>query len=106
MFNLAIPRRPGPLGIRINEEMRADRTGSFVNAYGARNEAECWGRPAPWCDYTGMVEGQKYGTAVFDHEDNERYPTAWHIRDYGLFAANNLILQRRTDNPSPLLVNV
>ncbi|MFR5072590.1 MAG: PmoA family protein [Bianqueaceae bacterium] len=83
-------KEAGPLGIRINEEMRADRSGSFINAYGARNEAECWGRPAPWCDYTGMVGGQQYGIAVFDHEDNERYPTTWHIRDYGLFAANNL----------------
>ena len=30
------------------------------------------------------------GIAAFDHPDNERYPTAWHVRDYGLFAANNL----------------
>ena len=28
------------------------------------------------------------GIAIFDHPDNLRYPTYWHVRDYGLFAAN------------------
>lgn len=92
-------KEAGPLGIRVNEEMRADRTGGFVNAYGARNEAECWGRPASWCDYSGMIEGKKYGIAVFDNEDNERYPTTWHIRNYGLFAANNLYFKGGVDIP-------
>ena len=83
-------KEAGPLGIRINESMRADRGGHFCNAYGAENEAEAWGRPAPWCDYRGEVNGNAYGIAAFDNEDNERYPTTWHIRNYGLFAANSL----------------
>lgn len=92
-------KEAGPLGIRVNEEMRADRTGSFVNAYGGQNEGECWGRAASWCDYSGMVEGKKYGIAVFDNEENERYPTTWHIRNYGLFAANNLYFKGGLDIP-------
>lgn len=92
-------KEAGPLGIRINEQMRADRNGSFCNAYGARNESECWGRPASWCDYSGLIDGKKYGIAVFDHEDNERYPTCWHIRNYGLFAANNLYFKGGLDIP-------
>lgn len=83
-------KEAGPMGIRINEEMRADRTGSFVNSYGAENEKECWGRAASWCDYKGFIKNVKYGIAVFDNESNERYPTTWHIRNYGLFAPNNL----------------
>lgn len=83
-------KEAGPLGIRVNEAIRADRGGHFHNAYGAENEAECWGRPASWCDYAGVIDGRTYGIAAFDHEDNERYPTTWHIRNYGLFAANNL----------------
>lgn len=83
-------KEAGPLGIRVNESLRADRGGQFRNAYGAENEDECWGRPAPWCDYAGVIDGRRYGIAAFDHEDNERYPTTWHIRNYGLFAANNL----------------
>ena len=86
-------KEAGPLGIRMNEELRADRGGFFCNAYGAEKEAECWGRSAPWCDYSGILNGRRVGIAVFDHEDNERYPTAWHIRNYGLFAANNLFFK-------------
>ena len=32
--------------------------------------------------------GNIVGVAVFDHPDNPRHPTWWHVRDYGLFAAN------------------
>jgi hypothetical protein len=28
------------------------------------------------------------GIAIFDHPDNPRYPTGWHVRDYGLMTAN------------------
>ncbi len=28
--------------------------------------------------------------AILDHPDNVGYPTYWHARDYGLFAANPL----------------
>jgi len=86
-------KEAGPLGIRVNESMRADKTGSFSNSYGAVDEDECWGRSASWCEYHGNVDGLDAGIAVFDNEDNERYPTAWHIRNYGLFAANNLFFK-------------
>jgi hypothetical protein len=26
--------------------------------------------------------------AILNHPDSFRYPTTWHVRDYGLFAAN------------------
>jgi alpha-mannosidase len=34
------------------------------------------------------VEGRTVGVAIFDHPQNPRHPTWWHVRDYGLFAAN------------------
>lgn len=83
-------KEAGPLGVRVNDKLRGDRGGRMVNSYGAVSEAECWGRPANWCDYGGELDGHDVGVAVFDNEQNERYPTSWHIRDYGLFAANNL----------------
>ncbi len=90
-------KEAGPLGIRVEDGMRADRGGIMTNTYGARGEAQCWGRSAQWCDYTGVSrpssgdgEGFRCGIAVFDHEKNKNWPTAWHIRDYGLFAPNNL----------------
>jgi hypothetical protein len=83
-------KEAGPLGIRVAEPIRADKGGRMVNSYGAEGEEECWGRCAGWCSYSGNVKGLECGIAVFDNEDNERYPTSWHIRNYGLFAANNL----------------
>ena len=47
-----------------------------------------WGKASPWVDYTGPVEGQTVGIAILNHPDSFRYPTTWHVRTYGLFAAN------------------
>lgn len=93
-------KEAGPLGIRMNETLRVDKgNGRMINSYGAIGENECWGRFAHWCDYSGKLNDKPYGIAVFDHEQNERYPTAWHIRDYGLFAPNNLFFKGGFDIP-------
>ncbi|MCX8081829.1 MAG: PmoA family protein [bacterium] len=81
-------KESGLLSIRVNPEMQGDRKGFMVNSYGAKGEAECWGKRAEWCDYCGEVEGIKCGIAVFDYPANFRYPTWWHIRNYGLYTAN------------------
>ena len=51
-------------------------------------DGETWGKRADWCDYHGPVNGKIVGVAIFDHPKNPRHPTWWHVRDYGLFAAN------------------
>jgi hypothetical protein len=61
--------------------------GHIVLSTSLRDE-ETWGKRADWCDYYGPVDGKIVGIAVFDHPDNLRHPTWWHVRDYGLFAAN------------------
>lgn len=73
--------------------------GRFVNAIGGINEAECWGKRAPWCDYSGPVNGQTVGVAIFDHPQNYRYPTYWHVRNYGLMTANPFGLSYYAGNP-------
>jgi hypothetical protein len=61
--------------------------GRIVNSDGKQTEKECWGKPADWVDYTGLVDGRRVGVAIFDHPDNK--PRArWHVRAYGLFSAN------------------
>ena len=85
-------KEAGPLGIRLRDELRADiGGGTLCNSRGGVGENECWGKEAEWCDYHGPVDGiGEMGVTVYDNPMNERYPTAWHIRAYGLFAANNL----------------
>ena len=39
---------------------------------------------------TGNTEGHAVTIAIFDHPGNPNYPTYWHARGYGLFAANPL----------------
>ncbi len=81
-------KEAGTLSVRVAESLEESRGGRIVNAYGAVGEAECWGKPAPWVDYSGTVEGAQVGLALFDHPRNLRYPTPWHVRSYGLFTAN------------------
>ena len=78
----------GVISVRVASSMDVRNGGTIENGYGGVNEAETWGKHAPWCDYSGMVDGKHVGIAVFDHEDNPRYPTQWHVRDYGLMTAN------------------
>ena len=84
-------KEAGPLGIRMRDELRADKgTGVITNSRGGHGESECWSKEAEWCDYAGKIGEAFFGITAYDHADNERYPTTWHVRDYGLFAANNL----------------
>lgn len=84
-------KEAGPLGIRLRDELRADiGKGVLCNSRGGVGENECWGKEAEWCDYHGCLDGiGEMGVTVYDNPSNERYPTSWHIRAYGLFAANN-----------------
>jgi Family of unknown function (DUF6807) len=77
------------LAVRVAPTMQGDRGGEIVLAGGRRGEAECWGAAAAWADYAGPGPGGGVGgVAVFDHPDNPRHPTRWHVRDYGLMCAN------------------
>jgi hypothetical protein len=49
-------------------------------------------------DYSGTVEGQQVGIAIFDNPGNPRYPTYWHARGYGLFANNIFGVSQFTKN--------
>ncbi len=81
--------KEGTFGIRVAETMKvkAPGKGKIVNSEGQTNQA-AWGRPAAWVDYFGPVDGQTVGIAVLNHPKSFRFPTHWHVRDYGLFAAN------------------
>ncbi|MBL6766379.1 MAG: PmoA family protein [Verrucomicrobiae bacterium] len=85
--------KEGCMAIRLATSMRL-RTpdkkpgaGHIVTSEGV-TDAATWGQRAAWVDYHGPVDGETVGVAIFDHPSNLRHPTWWHVRDYGLFAAN------------------
>lgn len=87
--------KEGTFAVRVAESMRvrpnragAGRTpGRILTSMGDR-DGDAWGKRAAWCDYSGPVGDRWMGIAIFDHPENPRHPTWWHVRDYGLFAAN------------------
>lgn len=84
--------KEGTMGIRIPSTMDVEQRGGkpngrIINSEGQTN-LSAWGKPAPWVDYYGPVEDEELGIAVMNHPSSFRYPTTWHVRTYGLFAAN------------------
>ncbi len=64
-------------------------TGNYLSSEGIEGK-EVWGTRAKWMKLYGVVNGEKVALVIFDHPQNPGYPTYWHARDYGLFAANTL----------------
>jgi len=81
--------KEGSFGLRIAESMRVDRKqgGKIVTSEGLEDD-KAWGQPAKWVDYYGPVQGETLGIAILNHPSSFRYPSHWHVRTYGLFAAN------------------
>jgi hypothetical protein len=81
--------KDGVLGIRLAPELN-----QMTSSEGCHQEAGCWGKRADWVDVSGPLAG----VTVFEHPDNPRYPTYWHVRDYGLLAANIFGVKFFTNN--------
>ena len=81
--------KEGSFGIRVPTSMDVDskQGGKIINDVG-QTDADAWGQKASWVDYHGPVAGETLGIAVLNHPKSFRYPTRWHVRTYGLFAAN------------------
>jgi hypothetical protein len=81
--------KEGSFGIRVHETMKVDakQGGRLVNSEGEADVA-AWSKPAAWVDYHGPVDGETVGVAILNHPSSFRFPTTWHVRTYGLFAAN------------------
>ena len=81
--------KEGCMGIRVPTTMdvNSGKGGRIVNSDGLTDDA-AWGKPAPWVDYHGPIGEETLGVAILNHPTSFRYPTYWHVRTYGLFAAN------------------
>lgn len=51
---------------------------------------EVWGTRCRWMKLAGEINGEQVALVIIDHPSNVGYPTYWHARGYGLFAANTL----------------
>ncbi len=81
--------KEGAFGVRVPATMTVDEPGKgkIRNSRGQEN-GDAWGMSADWVDYSGPADGKPAGIAVFDMPDSFRHPARWHVRTYGLFAAN------------------
>ena len=81
--------KEGTFGIRMPGTMRVEvkRGGKIINSEGDI-DVDAWGNQAAWVDYHGPVDGATLGIAILNHPSSFRFPTYWHVRVYGLFAAN------------------
>jgi hypothetical protein len=95
---LSDTKEGGIISVRVASSMDGSKAGVIANSYGARTEAENWGRPAQWCDYCGPVDGKTYGITIMDHPSSFRYPARWHVRDYGMFTSNPFALKSYEPN--------
>jgi hypothetical protein len=62
--------------------------GVYLSSEGKVGEKEAWSTRAKWMTLSGNVKGEDVSIGIFDHPKNVTYPTYWHNRGYGLFAAN------------------
>lgn len=105
--------KEGVLGLRVRRELeqpsdkpevytdavgkptavaRLDNTGVsglYRSSEGKTGDA-VWGTRGRWATLAGKVGREDVTLAIFDHPQNPGYPTYWHARGYGLFAANPL----------------
>ena len=105
--------KEGMLGIRVSRELEipADKpeiftdangiptkvaalnndgvTGTFLTSEGKTGN-DVWGTRGKWCMMYGIKNGEPVAITIIDHPANPGYPTFWHARGYGLFAANTL----------------
>ena len=64
-------------------------TGMYYASNGLRGDS-VWSSKGPWVMLSGRKEGKEITISLIDHPSNVGYPTYWHARGYGLFAANPL----------------
>ena len=63
--------------------------GNYISSEGVEGK-DVWGTRAKWVKLYSTMEDEPVSITIIDNPKNVGYPTYWHARDYGLFAANPL----------------
>jgi hypothetical protein len=105
--------KDGMLGLRVTKELQipSSTPGEFYDANGNKTKVaggntpdingnyltsagktgdSAWGTRGTWCMMYGKKGADTISIVIIDHPGNPGYPTYWHARGYGLFAANPL----------------
>jgi hypothetical protein len=64
-------------------------SGVYLTSEGKQGDA-AWGTRGRWCNLSGQLGDEPVTITILDHPANPGFPTYWHARGYGLFAANPL----------------
>jgi len=62
-------------------------TGTYLTSEGKQGN-DAWGTRGKWCKVYGKMGADSISITIIDNPKNFNYPTYWHARGYGLFAAN------------------
>ncbi len=103
--------KDGLLGLRLTRELQIPNTssqqfadnkgnitqvvadtvanGNYLTSEGKQGDA-AWGTRGTWCKVFGKIGKDSVSIIILDDPANPNYPTFWHARGYGLFAANPL----------------
>jgi len=75
--------------LSVKDTLNLGVTGNYLSSEGLTGDS-VWGTRAKWMSLSGIVGDEKISLVICDHPKNPGYPTYWHARGYGLFAANPL----------------
>ncbi|MBK8504644.1 MAG: PmoA family protein [Saprospiraceae bacterium] len=87
--------KEGMFAIRVADWLAEDAngtlytsTGKYLNAEGEETEKNIWGKQSAWVNLEGKKDNRPIGMTIFHHPSSLNFPTFWHARGYGCFAAN------------------
>jgi hypothetical protein len=75
-------------------------TGMYISSEGKQGDG-VWGTRGRWTMLRGRIAERPVTLALLDHPANPGFPTYWHARGYGLFAANPLGQASLTEGRQP-----
>lgn len=104
----------GFLAVRVAKSVSAHfGGGQLTNSHGMQGEPHLFAQSATWMDYSGPVPKTinskqalvTEGITYFDHPENPRYPTHWHVRVDGWMGASfNLLEPLEIQKEKPLVL--
>lgn len=75
--------------------------GNYMTSEGKQGD-DAWSTRAAWCKVYGKMQSDSVSITILDHPSNISFPTYWHARGYGLFAANPLGAKAFTNGATAL----